>query len=282
MGCSVVVCTNAKRSDLLVKCIESLSEQTYEDVEIICVSTVEALPEEIQSIAEIIVERRKGVSIAKNVGIMAAKHEIVALTDDDCVCEPEWVEKLVEEYEGDVGCVTGGSFPTREGLWPAATNWYPVRRVSKGGSSFFPPWWIGAGNNISLRKEVITDIGLFDEELGPGTRYRGAEDLDVLYRMMNAGFDVVYTPEAIIRHEPLDTRSQVRTMMYGYRVGLGAFIAKHRYSAEAIRYFKKEFLRSQLRDSRNTFLKGNPELAWTYFLGYVGALRGYYGYILAH
>ncbi len=282
MGCSVVVYTNAKKSDLLVRCIESLSEQTYEDKEIICVSTVEALPEEVQSIARIIVERRRGVSIAKNGGIRAAKHDIIALTDDDCVCEPEWVEKLVDEYESDVGCVTGGSVPTREGLWYAATNWHPARRVFKRGDSFYPPWLMGTGNNLSVRKEAITDIGLFNEELGPGTRYRGAEDVDVFYKITNAGYDVVYTPEAIIRHEPLDTRAQVRTMMYGYRVGLGAFFAKHRYSVEAIRFFKKQFLRSQLRDSRNTFLRGNLRMGLAYFLGYVGALRGYYGYILAH
>ncbi|MEE9224222.1 MAG: glycosyltransferase family A protein [Thermoplasmata archaeon] len=283
MGCSVVVCTTGEKSDLLVKCLDSLSEQTYEDLEVICVSSVESLPEEVQSTAQVLVEKRHGISIAKNVGIRAAEHEIVALTDDDCICEPNWVEKLVEEFkEESVGCVTGGSVPTRQGLWYASTSWHTDRRVFKKSDGFVPPWEMGARNNISLRKDVITKIGLFDEELGPGKRYRGAEDIDVFQRVMGAGCDIVYTPEALVKHEPLDTRSQVRTMMLGYRIGIGAFFAKHRYSAEAKRYFRRIYLRTQLRNSKNNFLNGNMSLGWTYLVGYIGAQRGYYGYIMSH
>ncbi len=280
MGCSVVVCTDGRKSDLLVRCIESLSNQTYKDIEVICVSTIESLPEEIREKARILVERRRGVSLAKNVGILASEHDLIALTDDDCVCEPDWVENLVKEFESDsVGCVTGGSIPTREGMWYASTNWQPETKVFKKSDGFIPPWVIGAGNNISLRKDAIENLGLFDVKLGPGSRYRSAEDLDVFHRMIGGGYEVVYTPAAVVRHEPLDTNAQVRMMMSAYRFGIGAFFAKHRYSVEARRYFRKEFLRTQLRDSRNNFGMGNPGMGWTYLMGYIAALRGYYEYI---
>jgi cellulose synthase/poly-beta-1,6-N-acetylglucosamine synthase-like glycosyltransferase len=172
--------------------------------------------------------------------------------------------------------------PTRQGLWYASTSWSPERRVFKKSDGFIPPWDIGAGNNISVREDVITKIGFFDEELGPGKRYRGAEDIDVFQRVIGAGYDIVYTPEAVVKHEPLDTRSQVRTMMLGYRIGIGAFFAKHRYSAEARRYFRRTFLRTQLRNSKNNFFNGNMGMGWTYLVGYIGAQRGYYGYIMSH
>lgn len=283
MGCSVVVCTDGRKSDLLVRCMRSLADQSYDDMEVICVSTVESLPEEVQTTATILVERRRGVSIAKNLSIRKSKHELIALTDDDCVCEPNWIENLVKEFENEeVGCVTGGSVPTREGLWYASTNWQAERRVFEKKEGFVPPWIMGAGNNISLRKEAVKNIGYFDEELGPGTRFRGAEDIDVFHRMIGAGYGLVYTPDAVVKHEPLDTHSQVKAMMHGYRKGIGAFFAKHRYSAETKRYFKKEFLRSQLLNSRNNFARGNPRMGWTYFMGYIAARRGYYEYIFLH
>ncbi|MEE9115579.1 MAG: glycosyltransferase, partial [Thermoplasmata archaeon] len=260
------------------ECINSLTRQSFEDLEIICVSTVEELPEEVRKNSEVIVEKRKGVSLAKNVGIMRANHELIALTDDDCVCDPDWMKNLVLEFDDEaVGCVTGGTYPTREGIWYPATNWKPDRRVFAKDQRFVPPWSMGAGNNLCLRKKAIVDVGLFDEELGPGTRYRSAEDIDVFHRMTVSGYCVVYTPKATVRHEPLDTYDQVRKMMSGYRVGIGAFFAKHKSSRSLRSYFFNDFLRAQLRDSRNNFLRGNGRMGHIYFLGFLGALKGYYG-----
>ncbi|MFQ5884916.1 MAG: glycosyltransferase [Thermoplasmata archaeon] len=282
MGCSVIVCTDGRKPDLLRKCIDSLSRQTYQDLEVICVSSVSSLPPEIADKCRVIVEKRKGVSLAKNIGIRESVHDKIALTDDDCVCDPDWVENLTSGFEDKrVGCVTGGSLPTREGLWYASTRWEAERKVFGKGGGFTPPWLMGAGNNICLRKEAVVKIGLFDENLGPGTRFRGAEDIDVFHRMIESGYHVVYTPKAIVHHEPLDTHDQLKRMMSGYRIGLGAFFAKNRSSKDVRRYFFKEVLRSHLRNSRNNLLGGDADMGYLYFIGFIGALRGYLGYVLA-
>jgi GT2 family glycosyltransferase len=283
MGCSVVVITDGKKADLLVKCIDSLSKQTYKELETICVSRVDNLPEEVYQNSKVMVERRRGASLAKNVGIRSSNHDFLALTDDDCVCDPNWVENLISELGKErVGCVTGGTVPTREGLWYASSRLDKERRVFRKGTGFTPPWLMGAGNNVCFRKGALERIGLFDENLGPGTKFRGAEDIDVFHRIIEGGYDVVYSPEAVIHHEPLDTQHQVRKMMYGYRLGIGAFFAKNRSSKLMRTYFWKDYLKRQLRDSRNLLLGGNPRMGSTYFLGYLGALRGYFGFILAH
>lgn len=283
MGCTVVVCTDGKKLDLLSRCIDSITRQSYMDVEVICVSTVEELPEQVRDSSTVIVERRKGVSLAKNVGIRNAKYEMIALTDDDCICDPDWVKNLMSELDDvSVGCVTGGTYPTREGLWYPSTSWGPEKRVFRKEGGFIPPWTMGAGNNVCLRKKALLRIGLFDEGLGPGTRFRSAEDIDVFHRMIDAGYDVVYTPSATVRHEPLDTYDQVKKMMYGYRVGMGAFFAKHMSSYRPRNSSFKYFLRTQLRNSKNNFFKGNGRMGYIHFLGFLGALRGYYGYVLSH
>lgn len=283
MGCSIVVCTDGRKVDLLVRCIESISKQSYPEVEIICVSSVASLPEDVFENCKVIVEHIRGVSRAKNIGIRSSKFDLVALTDDDCVCDPDWVENLIAESEDqNVGCITGGTIPTREGLWYASTRLEEERQVFAKGQEFIPPWLMGAGNNVCFRKEALLRIGLYDEKLGPGTGFRGGEDIDVFHRMIESGYKVVYTPKAIVHHEPLDTKTQVRDMIYGYRVGIGAFFAKNRLSKQLREYFRKDFLRTQWRDSRNNFLRSNARMGYVYFLGYLGALRGYFGYILAH
>lgn len=283
MGCTVVICTDGQRSDLLERCINSLLEQTHKEMEILCVSTLESLPEVVMSETRVIIEKRKGVSLAKNIGIRHSTYDLIALTDDDCVCHRDWVENLLSEFKSEnVGCVTGGSLPTREGLWHASTAMKATRKVYGKGGVFLPPWSIGAGNNICLRKDVILDVGLFDEELGPGTGYRSAEDIDVFHRIIESGYEIVNTPQAIVDHEPLDSQEQVRKMLYNYRLGMGAFFAKNRSSAELREYFRKVFLRSQLRSSRNNLLKGDVKAGWAFFNGYLGALRGYFDYVLNH
>lgn len=283
MGCTVVVVTDGRKADLLVKCIESLTRQTYENLEIVCVSPVESLPEPVLQKSKIIVECRRGASLAKNVGIRESSHGFIAFTDDDCICDPDWVENLVSAFENErIGCVTGGTVPAREGLWYASSRFEVDAKVYNKSLGFTPPWLIGAGNNICLRKDVLERIGYFDERLGPGTRYRGAEDVDVFHRTIEAGYDIVYTPKAVVHHEPLDTYDQVRSMMYGYRVGIGAFFAKNWSSKPLRRYFLRTFLRTQMSNSGYNLFKGNLTMAYAYLLAFVGALRGFFGFALAH
>ncbi len=283
MGCTVVIVTDGRKADLIVKCIESVSNQTYEDLETICVSAVESLPERVLEKSRLIVERRRGASLAKNVGIRESGNDFIAFTDDDCICEPDWVENLISAFDNDrVGCVTGGTLPTREGLWYASSRFEEERHEFRKEDGFTPPWLMGAGNNICVRKDVLERIGLFDERLGPGTRYRGAEDIDIFHRIIDTGYSLVYTPKAIVRHEPLDTYDEVRSMMYGYRVGIGAFFAKNWSSKPLRRYFFRRFLRTQMGNSAYNLFKGNMNMAYAYLLAFIGSVRGFFGFALAH
>ncbi|UCD92964.1 MAG: glycosyltransferase [Methanobacteriota archaeon] len=279
MGCTVIVCTDGRKIDLLARCIDSISRQTYQELEITCVSKVENLPDEVTDNCKLIVEKRSGVSLAKNIGIRASKYDKIALTDDDCICEPDWVENLVSEFSNqNVGCVTGGSVPTREGLWYASTGHSPEREVFSGDDEFVPPWDMGAGNNVCFRKEAVVGIGLYDENLGPGTKFQSAEDIDVFYRILKGGYRIVYTPKAVVRHEPLDTLEQVKKMMSSYRFGIGAFFAKNQSSRQLRRYFLKVFLKGQLRHSRNSFIRGDATMGNVYLRGFLAALKGYLKY----
>ena len=64
--------------------------------------------------------------------------------------------------------------------------------------------------------------------LGPGTRTRSGEDLDVLLRtVLDGAAVVVYDPTALVRHHHRADYAVLRRMAYDYGVGLSALFVKH-------------------------------------------------------
>src|SRR5207247_10507280 len=58
-------------------------------------------------------EAHVGASWARNCGMMAARGEIIAFTDDDIVVDDYWLVELVEDFSlaDNVACVAGLLFP---------------------------------------------------------------------------------------------------------------------------------------------------------------------------
>lgn len=57
-------------------------------------------------------ENRPGLDAARNRALREATHDIIALTDDDAVVEPEWLDGLCQNFaDPQVLCVTGLTMP---------------------------------------------------------------------------------------------------------------------------------------------------------------------------
>ena len=86
----------------LQQCLDSLVNQTYKNIEIICVNdgssdnSGQILQKfaEIDSRVKIINTENLGVSIARNKGIEAASGDYIAFIDSDDWCEPDYLEKM--------------------------------------------------------------------------------------------------------------------------------------------------------------------------------------------
>src|SRR5438067_8932857 len=88
----------------LADCLESLLAQTYSKwlTEIVVVDN--ASTDRTAAIAagygvRILREERKGAAFARQTGFIAASHELVAGIDADCVAPPDWLERIVAEFE---------------------------------------------------------------------------------------------------------------------------------------------------------------------------------------
>ena len=84
-----------------------------------------------------------------------------------------------------------------------------------------PTWELGATANAAFRATAFTDpeIGLMDVALGPGTATGVGEDSYLLYRIVRAGYTVVYEPSAVVWHRHRDTPGALERQITGYYSG---------------------------------------------------------------
>ena len=239
---SVVLATR-NRPDDLERCLRSLCAQTTSrPVEIIVVDNAPdsglSGPVAARFPVRLIDEPRAGLSFARNAGIRAASGDIVVCTDDDVVAPQGWMEQLVAPFvdervmvvTGNVIPLTTGSEAERifelygglgRGLTPRRADGQWFRRWRRA----VPTWELGCTANAAFRRSIFErdDIGMMDEALGAGTPTGCSEDTYVFYRVLKAGYDIVYQPKAWVWHAHRNTIRALRQQIYSYAKGHAAY-----------------------------------------------------------
>ncbi|HLZ20763.1 MAG TPA: glycosyltransferase [Ktedonobacterales bacterium] len=168
----------------------------------------------------------RGISTARNVGIVCARAEYIAVTDDDCEVAPDWLAVLVRELDAhpDVGFIGGALIPIpydpRTGYIP---QFLPERRIV-----VERRWPITDcfGASMAVRRAALEKAGLFDEWIGPGAKFSVLEEQDLCHRVLLAGYRVVITPEASVLHFGLRTGAEIAGLWKRDSRGIGGFYAK--------------------------------------------------------
>jgi GT2 family glycosyltransferase len=249
---SVVIATR-NRPDNLARCLDSLATLVYPDFEVIVVdnapsddATERFFAARYASSARIryVREDRPGLASAHNRGVreMSPCSRFVAFTDDDVVVDPFWLGELMRGFEAapNVGCVTGLIFPAELETWPQLLieqfggfnkgfrrQIYDQSRHRPADRLFpFTPGRFGSGANMAFRTEALARIGGFDPAIGTGTPALGGDDLAAFFQVIRAGYALVYEPAAIVRHTHYRDYAALQRQIYGYGVGLTAFLTK--------------------------------------------------------
>jgi hypothetical protein len=79
---------------------------------------------------------------------------------------------------------------------------------------------------MAFRTSVLDEMGGFDSALGAGTGARGGDDLAAFFEVILRGYRLVYEPEAIVHHPLHRDDGALRRQVYGYGVGLTAYLTK--------------------------------------------------------
>ncbi len=78
---------------------------------------------------------------------------------------------------------------------------------------------LGDGNAV-FRRAVFEEVGLFAEDLGPGTPTRSGQDSDLYARIFAAGYRIAFDPARVVWHRNRPDYAELKRAMSGYACGV--------------------------------------------------------------
>ncbi|WP_078378871.1 glycosyltransferase family 2 protein [Sutcliffiella halmapala] len=207
---SVVLPTIGTREAEIKRLVESLEKQTYKNVELIVVT--QDNHEKIQSILASttltythVPINKRGLSIARNVGMQYVKGDIVTFSDDDC-WYPEDSFEFVNDYmmkkNEHITCFQIFD-PTKKDYYKSypdtpipQTNWRKL--FNKSSIEIFV-------NLSKVKREAIK----FDEKFGLGATYPSGEENVFLFDLKKQGYRISYFPQIVVYHLKPDVSTRL-------------------------------------------------------------------------
>ena len=226
---SVVVCTyDQKRRPLLERALEALKHQEQPPAAVIVVvdhnpELLDALRADHPQCTVVPNDMKRGLSGARNSGLVVAVTPIVAFLDDDAVPHMDWVARLAQAYGAASGQyilgVGGTILPDwaqgRPSWFPAEFDWV-VGCTYKGARTTPGPVRNMLGANMSLRAAELRRIGGFREGIGRiGTVPLGCEETEACIRMAREfpGGQIWFEPTARVHHRVPAERASWRYLL---------------------------------------------------------------------
>jgi len=194
---SVIVCThNGART--ITDCLEGLKKLEYPNYEVIVVNdgATDATKSIIKKYSfKQINTNNCGLSNARNIGLKAAKGEIVAYIDDDAYPDLHWLTYLANtflntNYVGvggpNIPCSNDGTVANCVANAPGG----PIHVLLSDQEAEHIP-----GCNMAFRKSCLQEIGGFD----PKFRIAG-DDVDICWHLQQNGYKLGFNPGAMVWH----------------------------------------------------------------------------------
>lgn len=193
-------------------------------------------------------DTNKGFAAANNQGIAAARGRYVLLLNSDTVVLNNAVEKVVcfadsHPQAGVVGCrvlnpdgslqLTCFMFPSVFNMFLSITYLYKLFPRSTFWGRERMSWWdrdderevdVVTGCFMLVRQEGIKQVGLMDDKF-----FMYAEEADWCYRFREAGYRLLFTPNAEIIHLGGASSKQVKPKMIAqWKKSMLLYFRKHR------------------------------------------------------
>jgi glycosyltransferase involved in cell wall biosynthesis len=219
-----VVVPTRDRPAHLAACLEALSLVVGDDDEVVVVDSASVAPVAVAAEGVRVIRLDEpGTSRARNAGWRSASHDVVAFVDDDVRVAPGWADAVRNAIvDPSVAFVTGRLAPGGPAERLVAVKDDDAAAVLDASTA----GTLGHAANLAVRRSALVAVGGFDERLGPGSRFRAAEDLDLFDRLLAAGFVGRYEPTASGVHDQWRDRRQLLALDWGYGIGAGARLAK--------------------------------------------------------
>jgi glycosyltransferase involved in cell wall biosynthesis len=158
----------------------------------------------------LIEERGANISRGRNIAIANAAHDLIAVSDADCVLDPGWLEALAAPLDAGADVAMGFYLPITDGFMQeclAAVN-LPTDPGQIDESTFMP-----SARSVAFRRSAIEAAGGYPEWLDIG------EDMWVNHRWRQLGLDMRFAPDAVVGWRLRPTMKAIWAQYFRYSRG---------------------------------------------------------------
>ncbi|MBI2903437.1 MAG: glycosyltransferase family 2 protein [Candidatus Methylomirabilis oxyfera] len=213
---SFIVVTHA-RAQWLSGALASIQRQTVNCREIVVVVNgpdpeTQQLLRALGSEARVaVLEHNYGVGAGRNAGVALARGEILVFLDDDAeLRDLDTAMRLLKHFERDPELGVVGFLVMDAATGAIESRCIPFRnkRVPQGPTAacYF------AGGACAIRRAVFDRVGFYDESL-----FYGGEEVDLSYRLLEAGFRILFDPSVAMLHYAVGDRSESFALYFSAR-----------------------------------------------------------------
>lgn len=214
------------RADELGRCLESLARIDYPKEKLQVIVVDDGSRDDSAQVARrsgaLVVPSggtRLGPAAARNAGAASAGGELLAFIDSDCTASPGWLAELVPHFRDQKTAAVGGKV---EGMCSAsAIDRYEAvmsslslgsreRFSNSGDDTFYLP-----SCNLLVRRSVFLSVHGFEASMQVG------EDVDLTWRLRDAGWTIAYLPAGNIRHEHRSSLQSFMSRRFDYGTSEG-------------------------------------------------------------
>ncbi len=213
--CLTIVIPSHNRADLLHRCLTSVQRYAPADTEILVIddaSPNRTVSQTVRAFAGVRVlrfERQRGFCAAVNAGILAARHPIIELLNDDTEVSANWAEAALPHFENPriaavAPLVLRGAPGKEPPMIDSAGDRYFLGGIAgkRGHGQLLSTQYLQGGEVFGVsassafyRRKALLDVGAFPEDFGAYF-----EDVDVSFRLHWAGHRLVYEPASRVWH----------------------------------------------------------------------------------
>lgn len=239
---------------------------------------------------------RRGKNVALNIGLREIDGDLVVLTDDDVIPDPDWLVVLrnTADKQRDFDIFGGAIYP----VWPRAPDEWINKQVNLGATYAITPSNISEGPisatsiwgaNMAVRSTVFIRGHRFNEDVGPQAgQYIMGSEVEFGSRIEKEGHRGWFVPMARVGHIIRDAQMEKEWVIRRqYRLGRHMFYqevddydSNIKLIAGAPRWKYRQLVAASLRSIWcymlcNAERKLSADLEKSYLLGYLAEARNY-------
>ena len=170
---------------------------------------------------------------ALNAGVKVANGEFIVCIDADTLLDPDAIQHLITHFsDPDVAAVAGNvKVGNRHGLLTKlqALEYVVGINLYRRSEAYLQNVTVVPGPIGAFRASVLKEVGLFE-----GDTF--AEDADITFKILKAGYKTVYEPRAIVYTEAPTSMTSLAKQRYRWYRGSFQVLSKHKDMAFNAKY----------------------------------------------